>query len=300
MGLSFLPDEINAALSHLNANALTEIRLRQGKPVTVAYGEKYCYLSMFGLTERRENAIVCGEIAPIVNSATGGSVYSYAEQIRGGFITCGHGIRIGLAGEYVTSGENINTIAGFTSLNIRIPHDVKGCSAYICKNLLENSLKNILIFSKPGLGKTTQLRDMARFLSGKRLNVLVFDERNEISATDGFGNGFDLGDNVDIIRSGNKLKAFESAIRSMRPDVIVTDELYGKADFEAVKYAADCGLCVIASTHITDGESLKRLPFEYFVELKSISGQPVIYDKNFVAVCGCGADDFDRRISVGG
>lgn len=300
MGLSFLPYEINRALSHLNYNLLTEVRLRQGKPVVVALGEAYSYLGEFGTTDLREKALLCGEIAPIVNSATGGSIYSYAEQIRSGFITCGHGIRIGLAGEYVTTGDSVTTIADFTSLNIRIPHDVKGCSNYICNSLLQKSLKNILLFSKPGLGKTTKLRDIARFLSAKRYNVLVFDERNEISATDSFGNGFDLGDNVDVVRSGNKLKAFESAIRAMRPDVIITDELYGKADFEAVKYAADCGICVMASSHVTDGEKLKNLPFDYFVQLQTILGQPVIYDKNFVVARFGGAYDLDRGDAFGG
>lgn len=300
MGLSFLPDDVNRALSHINYNCLTEIRLRQFKPVIAALGEKYVYLGEYGATERREKSLICGEIAPIVNAATGGSIYSFAEQIRGGYITCCHGIRIGLAGEYVTSGDSVNTIANITSLNIRIPHDIRGCADYICKNLLEKSCSNILIFSKPGLGKTTKLRDIARFLSGKRLNVLVFDERNEISATDGFGNGFDLGDNVDVIRSGNKLKAFESAIRAMRPDAIITDELYGEADFKAVRYAADCGLCVIASSHVTDIERLKGLPFDYFVGLDSLLGQPSIYDKNFAVACGGGADDLDRGDAVGG
>lgn len=299
MGLSFLPDDVNRALAHINFNSVTEIRLRRGKPVIVAFGERYCYLGEFGITEHRDKALVCGEVAPVVNAATGGSIYSYAEQIRGGYITCGQGIRIGLAGEYVTSGDSVNTITDFTSLNIRIPHDVIGCSEYICKSILGESLQNVLIFSKPGLGKTTKLRDIARFLSKKRLNVLVFDERNEISATDGYGNGFDLGDNVDVIRAGNKLKAFESAIRSMRPDVIITDELYGESDFKAVKYASDCGLCVIASSHVTDRETLKRLPFGYFVELNSLLGQPSIYDKNFVAVRCCGVDDIDRGNAVG-
>lgn len=296
MGLSFLPEEINAALSHLNENLITEIRLRQGLPVSVCTGEKYRYLAPFGLTERRENAIFCGEISPIINAATGGSIYSYAEQIKSGFITCGHGIRIGLAGEYVMRGDEVNAISGITSLNIRIPHDVEGCALYLCETLFKNSLRSTILFSKPGLGKTTKLRDAARYLSKKGLNVLIFDERNEIAAMDSSGNGFYLGDNTDVVRAGNKLKAFESAIRAMKPDVIVTDELYGEQDVKAVGYAADCGICVIASSHITDQGVLRGLPFEYYVELKSIYGRPVIYDKNFDIACRGGADDFDRGI----
>lgn len=299
MGLSFLPEEINSALSHVNINQITEIRLRQGLPVIIGTGEKYCYLGALGLTKNRENAIICSEIAPLINSATGGSIYRYSEQIRSGFITCGHGFRIGLAGEYVMRADEVNTIAGITSLNIRIPHDIAGCAGYICSNLLQNSLHSLIIFSKPGLGKTTKLRDIARFLSKKNLNVLIFDERNEIAAMDSNGNGFYLGDSVDVVRAGNKIKAFESAIRAMKPDVIVTDELYGEEDMKAVKYAADCSICVVASSHLTDKETLKSLPFEYFVELKSLEGQPIIYDKNFDIACGSGINDFDRDNSVG-
>lgn len=300
MGLSFLPAEINAALGHVNLNFITEIRLRQGRPVIVGKGEKYFYLNPYGLCPRRDNAIICGELAPIVNAACGGSIYSYAEQIRAGFITCEHGVRIGLAGEYVTERDRVNTVTGFTSLNIRIPHCVKGCAEYICKKLFTGFPPSVLIFSKPGLGKTTQLRDIAGFLSGNGLNVLVFDERNEISATDGYGNGFDLGDFTDVVRAGNKLTAFESAIRAMKPDVIITDELYGEADFGAVGYAADCGIPVIASSHVIDPSKLKNLPFVYYVKLLSLFGQPVIYDKNFNPVCGCGADDLAGSYAVGG
>lgn len=299
MGLSFLPEEIKGALSHLNVNLITEIRLRQGLPVIVCTNEKYRYLASFGLTERRENAIFCGEIASIINAATGGSIYSYAEQIKSGFITCDHGVRIGLAGEYVMSEKEVKAVAGITSINIRIPHDVEGCASYICKNLLGNSLHSLILFSKPGLGKTTKLRDTARFLSKKGINVLIFDERNEIAAMDSAGNGFYLGDNTDVMRAGNKLKAFASAIRAMKPDVIVTDELYGEEDFKAVSYATDCGISVVASSHIIDKRALKSLPFEFFVELKSLCGRPVIYDKNFDIVCRCGADDVDRGVSVG-
>ena len=300
MSLSFLPGEVSAALAHINLNFVTEIRIRQGQPVIVGYKDEYYYLDRFGLSKKREGAIIGGEIAPIINSATGGSIYSYAEQMRSGFITCEHGVRIGLAGEYVTQNGAIKTIANLTSVNIRLPHDVRGCAGYICENLFTDSVCSAILFSKPGLGKTTKLRDIARHLSDNlQLNVLVFDERNEIAAMDAYGNGYNLGGRADVVRAGNKLFAFESAIRAMKPDVIITDELYGEGDIEAVKYACNCGISVIASTHVTDREILKIMPFEYYVELKTLLGQPVIYDKNFVTYSRCRTDDFDRGIPFG-
>ena len=300
MGLSFLPAEIKQAISHLNLNYLTEIRIRKGQPVIIGYSGEYYYLDNFGKSDDSKRAIVGGNLEQLINAATGGSIFSYNEQIRRGFITCEHGVRIGLAGEYVMENGRVNTVAGITSVNIRIPHDVVGCADIICSYIAEKMPKSLLIYSKPGLGKTTKLRDIARFLSNSlKLNVLVFDERNEISATDGHGNGFDLGHRVDVIRSGTKEIAFERAVRAMKPDAIITDELYGDSDLRAVKFVADCGIMVIASSHITDVQRLKEMPFEYFVELKSLYGQPIIYDKDFNTCCTCGVDDLNRCVPLG-
>lgn len=297
MGLSFLPNEIQSALSHLNENFLTEIRLRRARPVIVQYKGKYGYLSLFGLTSDAKSAVVAGDISSVINAATKGCVFGYTEQMRGGFITVGHGVRIGIAGEYVTEKGAVTTIKSVTSLNIRIPHDVTGCGGAICKKLFKENPVSTLIFSKPGLGKTTMLRDIARELSKDcHLNVLIFDERGEIAAMDNFGDGFDIG-NADVVRSYNKFAAIASAIRSMKPDVIITDELYGEDDVRAVRYAADCGIAVIASSHVTDRTKLSCMPFEYFAELTALGSEPVIYDKNFNSIGDCSLNDDDRRVS---
>ena len=299
MSLSFLPNDVKSGIERLNLNFVTEIRLRRGQPVIIGYKGEYQYLGITGLCDKR-NAIVMSEVSQIIAAATEGCIYNYSEQIKSGFITCGHGVRIGLAGEYVTDSGEISTISNLTSLNIRIPHDVKGCAASVCETLFKDDVKSTLIFSIPGLGKTTMLRDVARFLSDERkCNVLVFDERNEIAAMDSAGNGFEIGERTDVIRSGNKLCAFSSAIRAMKPDVIITDELYGEEDLKAVKYAADCGIAVIASSHVTDVETLKAMPFEFYAEIRKFCGQPFIYDKNFNPYSRSGSDDGNRRVFIG-
>lgn len=300
MSLSFLPADVRSAISNLNYNFISEIRLRKGQPVIIQYKGEYKYLNLFGVSSSADNALVCGEIAPIVNSATHGSIFSYAEQIKNGFITVENGVRIGIAGEYVTQSGQVIAVNNYTSLNIRVPHAVRGCAAFLFEKLLKHGLNSLLIFSKPGLGKTTALRDLAVDLSATRLyNVLIFDERNEISAIDGDGNGYNLGDRVDVVRSFNKKGAIASAIRAMKPDVIITDELYGDDDVLAVKFAADCGIKPIASSHICDRKLLCKLPFDFYAEIKVLGEKPVIYDKNFNIICGCGADDGCRADGFG-
>lgn len=297
MSLSFLPDEVRFAVSHLNYNRLSEIRLRKGQPVIVEYDGKYSFLGKVGIVSSASESIWLAEITPVLNAATNGCIYSFTEQIKNGFITVEHGVRIGIAGEYVTEKGVVNTIKNVTSLNIRIPHYIKNCSGYLFETIFLKEIESSLIFSKPGFGKTTMLRDIARKLSPAR-NVLVFDERGEIAALDNFGEGFDLG-TVDVVRCYSKLGAIASAIRAMRPDVIITDELYGEEDIEAVRYAADCSITVIASSHISDREKLKKMPFKYFVELKSLGAKPVIYDKNFNSYCDSRADDDAWRVPFG-
>lgn len=301
MSLSFLPKEIRNAIGYLNYNYISEIRLRQGQPVIVEYRGKYGFLCPTGITKSAFEAIKAEKVSSVLNSATGGSVYSFCEQMKSGFITVEHGVRIGIAGEYVTQNGFIISVGNLTSLNIRIPHDVDGCADFIFEELFSETLNSVLIFSVPGAGKTTMLRALIKRISRAYMsNILVFDERNEIAALDGEGNGFNLGCTVDVVRSADKISVIPSSVRAMKPQLIVTDELYGEKDVQAVKYAVDCGICVVASSHITDKNILKNLPFGYFVELTGIGETPLIYDKNFNSYRRSGSDDYDRRDAFGG
>lgn len=301
MRLYFLPAEVRLALDNLNWNYLTEIRLRRGQPVIIQYRGEYTYIGRGGISSASQ-AVTCGDPQLILNEAMDGSVYAYSEQLKNGFITVSGGIRIGVAGEYVTDGKNITAVKGVTSLNIRIPHEVYGSGEEIFKVISAEGLKSTLIFSPPGFGKTTILRDLSRQISLKtKMNVLVFDERNEISGIDGDGNGYDLGNNCDVVRGADKFSAVANAIRAMRPEVIVTDELYGQKDHDAVNYAGECGITVIASSHTVEQNKLKELPFEYFVQLTGIGELAKIYDKNFnfisncCTVCSVGNGAFSRE-----
>ncbi len=299
MGLSFLPQSLQSALAHLNYNFLSEIRLRQGKEIVVEYKGEKNFLTNYGISKDKNSALFINELTTILNVATGGCIYNYSEQLKNGFITVNHGIRIGIAGEYVTENSAVKTVRNITSLNIRLPHDVKGCAAEICGKLFYDKPKSTLIFSKPGLGKTTMLRDIARTLSADCVkNVLILDERNEIAAVDEYGSGFDVGFS-DVIRCHGKLGGISGAIRAMKPEIIVTDELYGDDDIKAVKYAYDCGITVIASSHITDKDILKSMPFDYYVKLTAVGGPLEIYAENFDSCLYSSTDDFIGGISVG-
>ena len=253
--LEFLPQKVKDGLSHLNMKYVYELRLRAEKPTTVNFQGKYRFLTPYGVSDRPDNAIICliSELADCVFKAGKYSVYSVEEQIRSGYLTAENGERIGLAGEYVFEQGKALALRHFSSLCIRIPHEIRGCGEEIYQRCMRDKVHNLLIISAPGLGKTTILRDLGRILSkNTQNNILICDERGEIGAGD-------VGVTSDIIRFANKTFAFEVAVRTLRPEIIITDELSQK-DCEAVKRALSAGVNVVASAHFSSIQQVS-LPF---------------------------------------
>ena len=259
---------------------LNEIRIRAGRAVKISYGGKSYYLGARGLSEEKENPITVSaeELSELVLNFCERSVYAYADKLQCGFVTLKNGVRVGICGECVTDGVKITGVKNISSINVRVPHAVKGCADLVLKEY-KCGVKNTLIVSPPGAGKTTMARDLAESISSRFFkNVLVCDERNEIFPL------MSAADSVDCIRYGGKKYAFENGIRAMAPDVIVTDEIAGKEDALAVCRASRCGVKVIATAH---GESLEdftkreefpvlRGVFEVFVLLDESRGKGTI------------------------
>ena len=256
--ISVLPAEVYAsAEENLDPDKLWEVRLRAGMPVSVWYGGREYFLTRSGLSESSAPALVCRaeDVRASVLGAAEHSVYAYSDDINRGYITLGGGVRMGICGEVVTDGGKILTVKNYSSVNIRIPHEILGISQCIMPDIV-GKLCNILVLALPGGGKTTILRDLARRLSDEGgYNVLIADERAEIACCRRGEPGMDVGRRTDIITGCDKRHAFECAMRSVRPDVIITDELFGEDDARIVREAAGCGIAVIASAHASDMRS---------------------------------------------
>lgn len=280
MSFDFLPERIKNALKNYSFENLTEIRLRIGFPIKIKYkNTSYNLLNDF-------NNIICtkNDISEIISNVTERSIYAFNDNLKRGFLTTGDGFRIGIVGECVFENEKIKTIKNITSLNVRIAHNVKDCSKDIYDKLFDNKIFNTIIISPPAKGKTTLLKDLALKLNdSNKYSILVIDERGEFSNISG--------ENIDLIKFCDKTYAFNIAIRSMAPDVIIVDELINIEDWKCALNAVNSGVKLIASVHsenindlVNKNEFISGV-FERYVVIKS-EGPPgqisKIYNKDLL------------------
>ena len=269
ISLNFLSELLQTALNKTDVDALSEIRLRVGYPIFGIFNGKKVFLSEEGTTLNKSKAFICSnqDISKCIETATEKSLYAFNDRLKQGFLTTKDGVRIGLAGDCVFEGDKIITVKNISSLNIRIPHEIKDCSKKIYNKLFLRETFNSLIISPPSKGKTTILKDLARkFNKFTDYSVMIIDERGEFATISG--------ENIDIIKFSNKNYALNYGIRSMSPQIVITDELQTADDWQSAKTAAFSGVKIIASCH---GKDINDLPNKEFF-IKNVFERYVVLD----------------------
>ncbi len=288
-----LPEKFYKILrDKINLKAVNEIRLRADKPVVLIVSGKPYFLSENGVSSNINNSLYASKIIieDVIFRASECSIYSVNEQIKRGYIVTDSGIRIGIGGNLVEENGCVKTMTNFSSCNIRIPHSIKNCSLCAYPFIVNDNVPlNTLVVSPPACGKTTFLKDFVEQLSLRNipLNVLLIDERGELDCS--INSNF-----VDKIAFSSKKMGFENGIRSLAPNVIVTDEIGQKEDVETLEYANNCGVVICASIHSDSIESLRQKSelkkilddkiFKRFVLLSNRNGPGTfegVYDENF-------------------
>lgn len=240
--------------------SLQEIRMRANRPLMISNGDGSFFIDFDGsLTKRGLNLVYVSseQILKTLELISENSIYAFQEEIKNGFVTLKGGHRVGITGKVVLEGGNIRNIKDISGLNIRIAREVYGCSNGVLKYIVNGSeIYNTLIISPPQCGKTTILRDIARNLSDgivemgfEGVKVGIVDERSEIASCYRGVAQNRVGVRTDILDGCPKNLGMVMMLRSMSPNVIITDEIGNKGDGDSLRQVQNAGIKVITTAH---------------------------------------------------
>ena len=248
---------------------IEEIRLRSQKPLILnANNKDYFYnLNSNKLDTKMDNPYIVSkeDVEQTFQIICKYSIHSFIDDIKKGFITLRGGHRVGLVGKVIVEDGQVKNIKHISSLNIRVSREIIGCSNKVLPHIIkgDNQVNNTLIISPPQCGKTTLIRDIVRNLSDgnkeygfKGIKVALIDERNEISGSYLGSPQMDVGIRTDIIETCPKDLGIMMLLRSMSPNLIVTDEIGSIDEIKALYTALNGGISLITTVH---GDSIEDI-----------------------------------------
>lgn len=255
-----LPRTVTSALPYRLADELRqtgygsrieEIRMRLGRRASVVVSGHNIMLN---------TVLTRGEIESVLEGMCQGSLYAYSDTINQGYIALPDGVRVGVCGRAGCEGDRIIGIYEISSLSVRIPHRSRCVGDEICRLLDEfKRVEGVLIYSPPGVGKTTLLRGVARKLSsGERisgsvepLRTVVVDTRGELGFS---ADGEELC--LDVLSGYPRRRGIEIATRCLNAEVIICDEIGDYEEAMSLVASHNCGVPLIASAHAGGVEQL--------------------------------------------
>ena len=248
-----MPPDVEQVLKGLPFSIVSEveeIRMRCGQNIRLQCGF-------------RERSLPCRisqeDLQKTLNNLIQYSYYAYEEDLAKGFVTIEGGHRVGICGKAVIKKGQPGLIKEISSLNIRFAKEIKGCASKVIGDILAGGRPvNTLIISPPGCGKTTLLRDIARELSYGRCKVAICDERSELAGMYHAVPSFDLGPRCDVLDGCEKSYGIPMLIRSMSPQVIITDEIGKSEDIPAAQQCLVSGVILITSIHGASYEDIEK------------------------------------------
>lgn len=231
---------------------LEEIRVRLQKPVVLHYTKNTAFLSQRGgITSCETQAYTAqkSDIEGCMEKLCHGSIYAYQNEIKNGYLTTPEGDRVGLSGQAVMEGDLMINLKEISGLNFRFSHEILGAADALMPYIYaKGGINSVLLLSPPQCGKTTMLRDAARQLAGTYKTVII-DERCEIAGMVHGISHYQLGTHSEVISGCPKDRGMQMALRSLSPEVMITDELGRQEDVQAVRQAMNCGVAILASMH---------------------------------------------------
>ena len=145
-------------------------------------------------------------------------------------------------------------------LTCRVGRAVFG-SISVIRDLLESE-KSILILGKPGVGKTTIIREIARVLADEmEKRVIIIDTSNEIAGdSDISHSGIGRARRMQVAKAELQHQVMIEAVENHMPQVIIIDEIGTELEVLAARTIAEKGVQLVGTTHGNCLENLIKNP----------------------------------------
>ena len=131
----------------------------------------------------------------------------------------------------------------------------------VIRDLLELN-KSILLLGKPGVGKTTIIREISRVLADElSKRVIIIDTSNEIGGdSDISHSGIGRARRMQVPKTELQHQVMIEAVENHMPEVIVIDEIGTELEVLAARTIAEKGVQLIGTTHGNCVENLIKNP----------------------------------------
>ncbi len=230
--LAALPERIASAVQAQELGALLEVVLDLGRPPAARYTGGEAVVDGVEVSAQEIEQVVA-------------QVSEFGEDNRAGIPRTLHRIS-----------AIRNRPGRIVGLTCRAGRAVTG-SAGVIHDLVESG-DSILLLGRPGVGKTTMLRESARVLADEfAKRVVIVDTSNEIGGDGDIPHpGVGAARRMQVPRPDLQHQLMIEAVENHMPEVIVIDEIGTALEAEAARTIAERGVQLIATAH---GNTLSNL-----------------------------------------